>query len=371
MQKQPFTIRLASWLIIAVLGIVILVYTKNFLLPMVIAGFFSLLLYPLYKRLLRWRLPNTLAVLITVLLVVILLLTALYLVSRELSSMLNDMGSLSAKVNDMFTNLQHYLAEHMQLESSTVNNWITEVKTKIVGSFGELVSGTIASTTNIMSVLVLIIVYVFCFLLYNGAFKTFFFALLADERQTQAMTLISNIQKLVQNYLLGLLTVILIIGVLNTIGLVIIGVDNALFFAFLAALLTMIPYVGITIGACITAFYTLLTKDSGWSAFAVICVMFSIQALESNLITPRIVGSRVKINPFVAILALIIGGEIWGIPGMILAVPFTAILKVLFDVYPSTQAIGYFIGSEFTDVTNDPKAHLHALGKKDEEKPGK
>ena len=92
----------------------------------------------------------------------------------------------------------------------------------------------------------------------------------------------------------------------------------------------------------------MLTKDTVFPAMGVIIVLLTIQFLESNIITPRIVGSRVSVNPFVAIVVLLIGGQLWGIPGMILSVPMTAILKVLFDANPSTQVIGYFLGSELT-----------------------
>jgi len=371
MQKLPFTIKLASWLLIAVLGTIILIYTKEFLLPIIISGLLSFLLYPVYKRLLKWKIPNALSVVITLLIVVVLLVSVIFLVSKEVTSMISDLTGLSGKINDKFNSFQQYVTGHMHIESDTFSNIIANAKEKLLGYTSEFVSGTIASTTNIMSALVLIVVYVFCFLLYNKAFRSFAFALLETERQHQASDLINEIQKLVQNYLLGLLTVILIIGVLNTIGLLIIGIDHALFFAFFVAMLTVIPYVGITIGALITAFYALLTKDTAFPALAVMLVLFTVQFLESNLITPRIVGKRVSVNPFVAIVALLIGGQIWGIPGMILSIPLTAILKVLLDVNPSTQALGYFVGSELTDDKNDPKKHLHPFHSEEDKKPKK
>jgi predicted PurR-regulated permease PerM len=177
---------------------------------------------------------------------------------------------------------------------------------------------------------------------------------MGNERHDEATSIISHIQKLVQHYLLGLLTVILIIGTCNTIGLVIIGVDHALFFAFFAAMLTVIPYIGIFIGASLPVAYVLLTRDSAWPAIGVLGVFLTVQFLESNFITPKIVGSRVSVNPFVAIVALLIGAEIWGIPGMLLSIPLTAILKLLLDLRPGTKALGYFLGSEFTDKKNDP-----------------
>ena len=368
MQKLPFTVKIASWLIIAVLGTIILIYTENFLLPVIVAALISLLLFPVYKKLLYWKIPNALSVVITMLLVVTVLFFIIFFISNQITGMVADLSG-SGRITDKFNLLQNYLAGHFKIESSTLNDWIVNARNKLLDYTGEFVSGTIAGTTNVMSMLVLVIVYVFCFLLYSRAFKNFVFSLLITERQGRAHNLINEIQKLVQNYLLGLLTVILIIGALNTIGLLIIGIDHAIFFAFLTAFLTVIPYIGISIGAVITAFYTLLTKDTVWPAVGVMSVMLGIQFMESNFITPRIVGSRVSVNPFVAIVVLLIGAEIWGIPGMILSIPVTAILKVFLDVHPSSQPIGYFLGRELTDKKENPKDHLHPFSSKKENNP--
>jgi predicted PurR-regulated permease PerM len=344
--KFPFIAKLTCWLIVSVLGTLILIYTKDFLLPIVISGLLALLLYPVYKKLLHWKVPNALSVIISLLLVVIVLLSVILLASKEIGGMISNVGGLAGKINLKFSEFQDYLSAHF--ESNTLTNMISNTKDKLLAYTSELVSSTITGTTNFVSLIVLIIVYVFCFLIYNHAFKDFAFTLMSSERQDQALSIIEDVQKLVRSYLLGLVTVILIVGTLNTIGLLIIGIDNALFFAFLTAFLTVIPYIGITIGALITAFYALLTKDTVFPAVAVVSVLFTIQLLESNLITPRIVGSRVSVNPFVAIVVLLIGGQIWGLAGMILSVPMVAILKVFLDANPSTQKIGYFLGKELT-----------------------
>ncbi len=354
MLKLPFTIKLAGWLIIAVLGTLILIYTKEFLLPIVIAALLSLLLYPVYKLLIKWKVPGVLSVIITMLVVLILMVVSVIFISAELKSVLADLGGLSGKMSEKLSRLQTYMSEHWQVEDATFTSWIANAKTKLMGYSGDLLSGTISTTTNIFSTMVLIAVYVFCFLLYNRDFKDFAFALMETERRSEATDLIGDIQKLVQHYLLGMLTVILIIGSLNTIGLLIMGVDHAIFFAFFAATLTIIPYIGIFMGASLPVLYTLITHDSVWPAVGVLSVFMVVQFMESNFITPKIVGKRVSINPFVAIVVLLIGGQIWGTAGMILSIPLTAILKVLLDHRPHTKAFGYFLGSEFTDKSSNP-----------------
>ncbi len=266
MSKLPLAIRIPCYLITLVLGAIILIYAKGFLLPMVIAALLSLLLFPVYKRLVKWKVPTILSVIITMLIVVVLIVGTTLIISAEIKTLVADISSQSGKINDKITGLQTYISTHMNMDAATVNNYMSEAKDKLLGFGGDFASGAISTTTNFMSNLALIIIYIFCFLLYNRSFRDFAFALLGNERQEQASSLITHVQKLVQNYLVGLFTVIIIIGVLNSIGLLIVGVNHAIFFAFFAALLTIIPYIGISIGASLPIMYLLLTRDNAWPA---------------------------------------------------------------------------------------------------------
>jgi predicted PurR-regulated permease PerM len=354
MSKLPLTVKIPCWLLSIVLGVLILVYSKDFLLPIVLAALLSLLLYPVFKRLTKWKLPTLLAVFITMLVVVIVIAGTALIISKEISLVVTDIYTSGNKINEKIASLHSYIATHFNVDDATITNFLSNSKDKLLAIIGTVASGAFSSTTGFMGMLVIIIVYVFCFLLYNRSFHDFAYALMGNERHDEATTIIGHIQKLVQHYLLGLLTVILIIGTCNSIGLFIIGVNHALFFAFFAAMLTVIPYIGIFIGASLPVLYVLLTRDTVWPAVGVLGVFLTVQFLESNFITPKIVGSRVSVNPFVAIVALLVGAEIWGLPGMLLSIPMTAILKLLLDLRPQTRAIGYFLGSEFTDTKNDP-----------------
>jgi predicted PurR-regulated permease PerM len=352
--KLPFVNRFTNYLLIAVLGTIILVYAKELLLPIILALLLSLLLYPIYNRFLKWKIPGVLSVTITMLLVLFVILSAVYFISLQLQSVLSDMSGFSNKMTERLNDIQAFMTLHLHIGDSTFIMWIANAKTKLMSYSGDLLSNTINTTTGIFGTLLIVLIYIFCFLLYNKEFKDFIFAVIATEKRGEAAELIGSIKKLVQHYLLGMLTVIFIIGSLNTIGLLIIGIRHAVFFAFFAATLTIIPYIGISIGALLPVIYTFVMRDSGWSALGVAALFISVQFLESNFVTPKITGRRVSLNPFVAIVALLIGGQLWGIAGMTLAIPLTAILKVLLDHLPATKAYGYFLGTEFTDKKSNP-----------------
>ncbi len=122
------------------------------------------------------------------------------------------------------------------------------------------------------------------------------------------------------------------------------GIDYPFFFGFLCAFLLLIPYIGIIIGSILPALVALATKDSYWYAVGVIGIFSFIQFIEGNLITPKITGSKVSINAFVSILSIVVFAMLWGTAGMILALPITASLKVLFDHSPQFHAYGFLLG---------------------------
>jgi predicted PurR-regulated permease PerM len=197
---------------------------------------------------------------------------------------------------------------------------------------------------SLLSNLVLIPIYLFFFLYYRRFFRTFYYKVFRNKSKDFLNKMIRKIYTIQQNYLIGLIKVICIVGVLNTIGLLILGIEHAIFFGFFAAFLLLIPYVGIIIGSVIPAVVALATKDSAWYAFGVIAIFLFIQFLEGNFITPKITGSKVSINAFIAIVSLIIFSMLWGIAGMIVALPITATLKIIFDNTPGYHAYGFLIG---------------------------
>ena len=154
-----------------------------------------------------------------------------------------------------------------------------------------------------------------------------------------------KVEKVVRSYVLGLFMVIIVIAILNTVGLMFLGIQHAVFFGVLAAVLTIIPYIGIFIGSLLPIVFAFATKDSLWYPLGVALIFWGVQFLEGNLITPNIIGGRVSINPFAAILVLFFGGILWGPIGMILSIPVLAIMKVIFDAIEPLKPYGFLIGN--------------------------
>ena len=196
-----------------------------------------------------------------------------------------------------------------------------------------------------MSDFVLTPLYMFFFLLYRSFLISFLYKATSKVSDKKKMRIIlDQLYKVQQNYLIGLVSVMTIVGLLNSIGLLALGIDYPFFFGFLCALLLLVPYIGIIIGSLLPALIALATKDSYWYAVGVIAIFGFIQFVEGNFITPKITGSKVSLNSFVSILVIILFSMIWGIPGMILALPMTASLKVIFDHSEKFKPIGFLLG---------------------------
>lgn len=136
----------------------------------------------------------------------------------------------------------------------------------------------------------------------------------------------------------------------------IIGIDSPFLFGFLAALLSIVPFIGTAIGASIPILYSFISSDSLWVPFAVIILFWVIQTIESNFLNPKIVGSSLNVNPLVAILSLLIGASVWGIAGMVLFLLFTAILKVVCEEFDQLKPISMLISNDISKNNKKTKA---------------
>ena len=217
----------------------------------------------------------------------------------------------------------------------------------LVNELSAIFGSTLVSSTAFLGYLGITLVYTFLFLLYRTAFKKFILSWFRDNRISEIEKMLYQFQVVTQNYFGGLLIAIGIIGTINTIGLYFIGIDHAFLFGFFAAFLTIIPYIGTTLGGLLPLLYALINYDELWRPIAVLIFYQVVQAVEGNYITPKIVGDKVSINPLVAIVVLIVGGFFWGIVGMVLSLPLTAIARVLLSNFESTKPFAYLLSNDF------------------------
>ncbi|GAB3223703.1 AI-2E family transporter [Hymenobacter seoulensis] len=351
-------------------GAVLLVYSlkelDDILLPLIFSAVFTLLLLPICRWLELRGVPRILAIILCLLLLLLFFAGIILGFGSQLSQFKNEIPKLQDKMMQSFVEVQEWAHQKFGYKPMSIDDLKDSTVKAIKKSGGTYLGTTLNTTTAVLSNLVQVLIYIFCLLLYRDHLRQFMFRFVAPDRRTAVLHTVDNIQTVVQAYISGLFKVIIIVAVLNAIGLLALGVKFAVFFAIFASVLAVIPYIGIMIGATVPAIITLVETGSVVQAALVIGVFVVVQFLEGNFITPMITGSQVSINPLAAILALILGNELWGTPGMILSIPIMAVAKVILDANKITEPWGFLLGDtaegeDSTKPDNKPPGGLKGL----------
>jgi len=318
LDRLDYTFKL---LIVIALIITATILARDIVIPILISGIFAIVLLPVIKRLEK-KMSPVLAILLTLTCSFLIFSALAWVTVSQMSSLVKDLPNLESKFNILVDQISSTLQDTFDMSAREQNQLLKNS----LSNLGSYATDLFTATTNIISLLIQVPIYVFLFLIYRDKFKAFVLAFLADDEE---ITWKGEVEGVIQGYISGLLLVTAIIAVLNSVGLLILGIDHAIFFGVLSGILTIIPYVGIFIGATLPVLMALLTKDSLWYAVGVVIIFSIVQFLEGNFITPRITGSKVSINALAAIVALLIGGKILGIAGMILAIPSLGVVKII------------------------------------------
>lgn len=339
----PSYIRFTSILISLVISVYILSILQDFLVPMIFAVLLSILLLPLCNKLESWKIPRPLAITLCILLTVSVIFLLGYLVVSQIQTFDEVIPALKEKSFSLYESTNQFLQQRfgIQVDEKTFN--IKDNISTVFENGTGILTGTLSTTTGFLSNLALIPLYIFLLLFYRDFFRKFFYKAF-DISQERIDAILAKIKKVILSYMVGLLLVIGIVGTLNTVSLLLLGIDHSFFFGFFAAVLVLVPYIGVAIGSLLPIMMALITKDTAWYAFGVAASFGFIQFLEGNFITPYIVGSQVSVNPFAAIVALILFGNLWGIGGLVLALPMTAVIKVISDSFDNLKPLGFLLG---------------------------
>ena len=337
MNKQyPLFVRITIFLLFTTLFFHGLVMAREFLYPIAIAVLFSGLLYPLVRLLEQYRFPRVAAILTAILAGVLVIGGLVYLLGSQLSVFVDNFESIKSKAGENIHGIQQFMKRNIGIETDSENG------TWPLNNINSMMGDIFSATTGTLVKIGLQPVYVFFFLYYREKFNRFIYKIVPDRKHETLGNIIRDFSLIAKNYVGGLFVVVLILCVLNSLGLWIIGLKYALLFGILSAIMNFIPYFGTLIGASIPLTYAFLV-DSPSRGLYVAVFFLVIQFTENNILTPRITGGYVNINPIITILGIIVGGMVWGIPGMFLSVPALAVLKTICANIESLNPIAYLL----------------------------
>jgi predicted PurR-regulated permease PerM len=326
---------------------IIIVFGKNVIVPFIFSILLSILLLPVTNFLSRRLLfPKILANLTAVIFALLVIALLIYFFSHQIARFLVDIPSIKEHLEKHYETLQRWIQQKFNVstlqQEVLIQNASGNVKTTGTAFIGE----TFFTITQTIFYVIMVAIYTFLILFYRHMIRRFLFAVFNKSHENEIAEVLVESKGIVQRYMLGLITEMGIIAILNSSVLLIIGVKYAIFLGVFTAILNIIPYVGIFAGILFTSLIT-LTTSSHLSDILWIIVSFEIiHFLDANVLMPRIVGSKVKINALITILGVVIGGMLVGLPGIFLALPVIAILKIIFDRIEEMKPWGTLLGDD-------------------------
>lgn len=324
-----------------------LYFGSAFFIPLTYAAVLAMLMTPLCEKLETSGINRALASIICILLLIVFLTGLGAILSTQISNFSDNIPLIEQRINQTIYEAQLYISETFGISPERQDEMVEggdSEESSAGGGFVSAIMGILASITGIMGSSLLTLVYLFMLLFYRRHFARFILKLVRDNQRERAQTVIDDSARVAQQYLVGRGLLMLNLAILYSIGLSLAGLNNAILFSIIAALFSIIPYVGNVIGVSIPLLMA-LTQGDGITLVIWVLVVFSvIQFFESYFLEPYVVGAEVDIHPFFTVAIIIVGELVWGISGMILAIPLLGIVKIIFSNIDEMEPYAFLIG---------------------------
>jgi predicted PurR-regulated permease PerM len=341
--KFPFYAKASLLLIGLYVFVSILCIAQGIILPFIYATIIAISISPMVNFLVNKKVNHTIAIALVLAITVFTLSGLIVLVSSQASLFSKAMPQLTLKFQALFTESLTWFSQRFNISEQKINDWIANEKGELLNNSGSAIGTTLTTMGGFLSVTFLTPVYIFMILIYQPHLIEFIHRLFGADNDSKVSDILVKTKIIVQGYLVGLFTEFGIMATLNVICLMILGIDYAILFGVFGALLNVIPYIGGLFALILFMIVALVTKSPIY-VFYVLILYGIIQFTDNHYIVPKIIGSKVKLNALVCLIAVLIGSAIWGIPGMFLTIPLTAIIKLIFDHIESLKNWGFLMG---------------------------
>ena len=346
MNQLPLTVRRSIELLGLCLLIALFSVANTIIMPLLMAFFVSLMLLPMYRFLRKIKIPEVIAIILAILTATLIIIIIFGFVSLQIASLVNDFPQLEKNLNLHWNTLSAWINSNLNLSADQQIKVLQKQGTNLLNNAGSYLSGAALSLTGVFVFIGLLPIYIFLILFYKNLLLRFVFLWFNRDDHPQVESTLRESEVMVKSYLIGLLIQVTYMTVLLGGILLIIGIKHAMLIAIIFAILNLIPYIGALIGNLIGVLLTLTSSPELWHVFAVLIAITAVQLLDNNILMPRIVGSKIKINALVSIIGVIIGGTLAGVSGMFLSLPLIAILKIIFDHTSEFRHWGLLLGDE-------------------------
>ena len=328
----------------------ILFIGREIIVPLTFSWILAILLNPVVNFFTRKKINRVIAISFAVVFLLLIFAAILFFIGSQVSMFSDSFPQLKKTFNAYVNQIMTWFCNTFNVGKWKVNAWVAEQKEEQIHNAGDMIGNTVMSISGAMVVILLIPVYIFLFLFYKPLLLDFVGKLFMSHQHKVVADVLSQTRVLIQNYLVGLLIELVIVAAMNSTALLIIGIPYAILLGVIGAILNLIPYIGGLVAIALPMIMALITEKPA-AAFLVLLAYLVIQVIDNNVLVPKIVASKVKVNALVSIVVVLIGGALWGVAGMFLSIPLTAIAKVIFDRVEPMKPFGFLIGDTMPDLT--------------------
>lgn len=340
----PFYHRLANSLLSLALIMLAVYLGQDILVPLGMAGLLAILLRPVEDKLVSWGLPKVAAISLALLLSIVVIAGLAVFISLQVAQFSDDVPKLKQHLNEAYLKSRSWVQREYHVNYQQQDKYINEAKSQTMDTLTG--PGSLSFITGPLGTLLLLPIYVFLLLYYRTMMVHFLVCLFAKEYTDRVRDILGAVKSIIQNYVVGLLLETTGVALLNIAGLLVLGVEYAVLLGVVAAILNLIPYIGGLVAILLTILITFVNQADLTLLVGVGVVFLIVQFIDNNVLVPFVIGSKVRINALVSIVAVLLGGALAGVSGMFLSIPVIAILKVVFDRVDGLEPWGVLIGDQ-------------------------
>lgn len=339
--------RINNVLLFCFLLIIGLYYGSSFLIPLTFGVFFTTLVLPICRFFEnKLKLGRIFASLISTFILFLVVGGLVFLLFSQLNLFINDLLKNEEAIFGFVDKIQQQivdttgftLEQQKEMFNERIYGLIQEVQKHLTNVFGGFV--------NILLSFLLTLIYVFLLLINREKFVDFLMKYVSEENKQNARLILKKSKNVANRYLWGRVQVMILLGIMYSITFLAYDLEYAALLLVFGVLVTIIPYIGPFLSGVLPVLFMVVTSQSPAEIISFTILILIIQLIESYVLEPLLIGSEVKQSPLFVIIAIVLGGAIWGFAGLILFVPLFGVMKIIFDHTPKLKPIGFLIGYE-------------------------
>lgn len=348
----PVYLKIAQILMGIAILFFILYIGQDIIIPLVFAIMIAILLNPVILFLCRIKIPRVIAIILSLVVTMLLIAAVFYFFVTQISLFSESFPLFKQKFISLFNDMERWVSKTFNVSKWKVDAWVTKTRQEGMDNGTVVITSTVSTLSGMLVTFIVMPVYVFMIIYYKPLLLEFFARLFPKNIHGAVVDVLTETKGLIQSYLFGLLVEAVLVAILNSVALLILGIPYAILLGVIGALLNVIPYIGGVVAVALPMLLAVATKQPIDALYVLIAYLI-VQFIDNNLFVPKIVASKVKINALVSIIVVLAGNALWGVPGMFLSIPLTAIVKVIFDRIGPLQPFGFLLGDNQPDITRE------------------